>query len=322
MEAAAGQNTVIMSLCYDKTADFDRILYLFGYPIKHSLSPLLHQLVYAALNLNWAYTINEQKELGPCLQAMQHPNFHGAAVTMPYKVTIIPYLDRLTPEGCSIGAINTIFIREENGQRLTYGTNTDCVGIREAILRNARPELLAAAHGRPAMVIGGGGTSRAALFALNEFLGFDTIYIVNRCKSEVEIMMRECTASGLDTCLIHVPTEAQAKVLPGPGLVVSAIPDLPPTDEYERSVHKIVKMMLQKSDTGVLLEMCYHPSPNTAIYNSAVRAAWQVISGTEAMIWQGLEQDKYWTGREIQDMPVLEVKNAIAAQLTKARVHL
>lgn len=52
-----------------------------------------------------------------------------------------------------------------------------------------------------------------------------------------------------------------------------------------------------------------------------MRPAWQVISGDEAMIWQGLEQEKYWTGREIQEMPVLEVKNAIAAQLANVRVH-
>ena len=52
-----------------------------------------------------------------------------------------------------------------------------------------------------------------------------------------------------------------------------------------------------------------------------MRAAWQVIPGVEAMIWQRLEQDKYWTGREIQEMPVLEVKRAIAAQLANVRVH-
>lgn len=311
-----------MPLHSDENTHPDHVLYLYGYPVKHSLSPLLHQIVYAAFGLNWVYTINEQKELGPCLQAMQHPEFHGAAVTMPYKVCIIPFLDRLMPEGRSIGAINTIFIREENGQRFTYGTNTDCVGIREAILQNAKPELLAAARGRPAMVIGGGGTSRAAAYALKEFLGFNTIYMINRCKIKIETMMRECTESGFGTGLLHVATETQAKDLPGPGLVVSAIPDFPPSDENEQVIRRITEMMLQKSDTGVLLEMCYHPSPNTAIHSTATNAAWQVIPGAEAMIWQGLEQDRFWTGREIKDMPVLEVKSTIAAQLAKAQVHL
>lgn len=47
----------------------------------------------------------------------------------------------------------------------------------------------------------------------------------------------------------------------------------------------------------------------------AQREGWQVILGTEAMIWQGLEQDKYWTGKEISDLPVQKVRDVIAAKL-------
>ena len=96
----------------------------------------------------------------------------------------MPYLNRLTPRGLSIGAVNTIVIREENGRRIKYDTKTDSVGIREAILQNARPELLTAAHGRPAMVIGAGGTSRAAVYALKVFLGIEILYIVNHSKAK------------------------------------------------------------------------------------------------------------------------------------------
>ena len=179
VSTASVSNRCHHALQSDETTSFDRILYLYGYvlylygyPIKQSLSPLLHQIVYAALNLNWAYTINEQREIATCLQAMQYPKFHGAAVTMPYNVTIMPYLDRLTPQGRSIGAVNTIFIRDENGRRITYGTNTDCVGIKEAILQNAWHELLVAAHGRLAMVFGGGGTSQSGHICTQSVSGF------------------------------------------------------------------------------------------------------------------------------------------------------
>lgn len=91
---------------------------------------------------------------------------------MPDKVTVVPYLNRPTPQGTSIDAVNTLVIREENGRRITYDTKTDCVGIREAILQNARPELLTAAHGRLAMEIGGGETSRAAVYALKGVSGY------------------------------------------------------------------------------------------------------------------------------------------------------
>jgi len=73
---------------------------------------------------------------------------------------------------------------------------------------------------------------------------------------------------------------------------------------------------------GAVLEMCYHPSPNTAITRLATSRGWKVIPGTEAMIWQGLEQDRYWTGRDVEDMPVEEVKAAVAEALEKARAHI
>ena len=116
--------------------------------------------------------------------------------------------------------------------------------------------------------------ARAAIYALKVFLGFEIIYMVNRCKSETEIVMRECTASGFGAGLIHIATETEAKMLSGPGLVVSAIPNLPPTDAYEGAVRGIAVLMLQKSDTGVLLEMCYHPPRIRQSTNIAVRAAW------------------------------------------------
>lgn len=73
---------------------------------------------------------------------------------MPHKVAILKHLDGLTQEGASVGAVNTLFIKEDaNGKRLFMGTNTDVIGIRDAFAYNADPETY---HNRPALVIGGG----------------------------------------------------------------------------------------------------------------------------------------------------------------------
>jgi quinate dehydrogenase len=66
-----------------------------------------------------------------------------------------------------------------------------------------------------------------------------------------------------------------------------------------------------------VLEMCYHPSPRTAIYGLARGAGWTVVPGTEAMIWQGFEQDCVWLGREVNSLPVERVKEVIAAKLAE-----
>lgn len=78
--------------------------------------------------------------------------------------------------------------------------------------------------------------------------------------------------------------------------------------------------MLKRAHKGALLEMCYHPTFFTEIGALAETAGWQVILGTEAVIYQGLEQDRYWTGKQLAELPVQKVKDVIANELSKARL--
>lgn len=222
----------------------------------------------------------------------------GSGVTMPHKVAVIPFLDALTPEAEAIGAVNTIFVRYgPDGQRLFHGTNTDCIGIRDSFLNNVPRSSVDAYRGKPGLIIGGGGTCRAAVYALQRSMGCSTIYIINRDKSEVDAVIAECRARGTGEGLIHVATPEQARSLPPPVAVVSAVPDFTPQTAAEKSVREILHHFLNAAETkGALLEMCYHPSPNTQITQLAIAAGWQVIGGIEAMIGQGLAQASLWTG--------------------------
>jgi quinate dehydrogenase len=151
--------------------------YLFGHPIAHSMSPLLHQTIYDNLGLNWSQIPLDSTDITLFLDLIKHPQFYGASVTMPHKVAIIKHLDGLTPEGRDVGAVNTLFLREgPNGERLFMGTNTDVVGIRESFFRNAPAESY---EGRPALVIGGGGAARSAVYALRTWMKVSTIYLVS-----------------------------------------------------------------------------------------------------------------------------------------------
>ncbi|KUJ14171.1 uncharacterized protein LY89DRAFT_698602 [Mollisia scopiformis] len=303
------------------TAHLSHVSYLFGYPIAHSLSPLLHNTIYKHLNLSYAYHLYETRSLASCLALTHSPKFFGAAVTMPHKVAIIPYLDVLTPEGEAIGAINTIFLRNSpDGRRLLCGTNTDCIGIREAILQNVSKEAAKEMEGKPGMVIGGGGTSRAAVYALKHFLGCGEIYLVNRDKREVDQVIAECESKGFGEGLRFVGSVEEAKKLQAPRLVISAIPDFEPKTEEEIMTRRVIETMLGKEEKGEILEMCYHPSPDSAIARISQRSGWQVIGGVEAMIWQGLEQDKIWLRRRISTLPVEKVKEVIAAKLSKPKL--
>lgn len=243
---------------------------------------------------------------------------------MPHKVSILAHLDELTPECRAVGACNTMFIRDEpdasspTGVRRVYcGTNTDVVGVRESFLQNVP----SAAHdsvfrGRPGLVIGGGGAARSAVYALRQWLGATTIYLVNRDAAEVAAVIAECTERGYGAGLVHVADAAQARGLEGPGAIVACVPDFAPATPAEREARAVTEVFLTEKDhKGAMLEMCYNPSPFTLLGRLAEDAGWQVILGTEALIWQGIEQDRYWTGRSAEELPVKEVKDEISRQV-------
>lgn len=168
------------------------------------------------------------------------------------------------------------------------------------------------------MIIGGGGTSRAAVYALKQWFGCSSIYMVNRLKSEVDAVISECTAAGLadSSDLTYVADEEQARQLAAPAVIVSAVPNFPPKTDAELKTRRVIEIILAK-EKGVLLEMCYHPSPDTDVARIAGQAGWQVIPGVQAMIYQGLEQERLWTGRELTELPVEKVKEVIQEATSK-----
>ena len=210
---------------------------------------------------------------------------------MPHKVAILKHLDGLTPEGASVGAVNTLFIRTDpkTGKRIYMGTNTDVIGIRESFYQNiADPD--ASFHGRPGLVIGGGGAARSAVYALKTWMKASKIYLVNRDRNEVKAVIDECTARGYGDALVDVATVEQARELEGVGAIVACVPNFAPKTEEEKEARRVLECFLAKQHKGAILEMCYHPSPWTEIAEISQKAGWKVILGTEAMIYQGLEQ--------------------------------
>ncbi|KAI3394604.1 hypothetical protein diail_2527 [Diaporthe ilicicola] len=307
-----------------KVDHLDRHGYLFGQKITASLSPLLHDVVYQEIGLNWAQVRLDSTDMDLFLQLRQHPKFYGAAVTMPHKVAILSHLDELTPECRAVGACNTMYIRDEPDassptgfKRVYCGTNTDVVGVRESFLQNIPADKHDSVfRGRPGLVIGGGGAARSAVYALRKWLGATSIYLVNRDKAEVDAVVAECAERGFGAGLVHVETVEQARSLEGAGAIVACVPDFPPVTDLEKQARAVTEVFLgEKQHKGAILEMCYNPTPFTMLGKLAEGAGWQVILGTEAMIYQGIEQDRYFTGRSTEELPVQKVKEVIDAQV-------
>jgi quinate dehydrogenase len=298
-------------------------VYLFGYPIAHSLAPLLLNSLFNSLNLPWTYTLIESKDKSDFLPKLKSNDCIGSAITMPHKVPSLSEVDAITDEGRVIGAIKTVFIRlDKYGQRRYIGTNTDCIGVREAFLKNVSPELLAKNAGRPALVIGGGGACRSAVYALHAWLGAEKIYLVNRLKSEIDdIKASFQREGGFGDQLVFVETVEMARSLPTPFLVVGTIPDFPPREPEELVAKEITQELMgrKEAEEGVVLEMCYRPQIRTAFYESSERNGWTVLPGTESMIWQGVAQQVLWAEKERAegDLGIEEARKTIKDTITK-----
>lgn len=281
------------------------------------------------------------------------PKFVGASVTMPWKVSIMPHLDDLTEEAQQCGACNTIFIRNDTTtdkpRRTLVGTNTDCIGMRESLLQNAlaryaEQNIANPYRGKPALIIGGGGTARAAIYTLRTWLGVSKIYIVNRDASEVADILadderKRSSNANSNNNKTHDDNDNNATIIPitdisqvtspdfeSPEAIISGIPNYPPKTAEEVRTRQIIAAILQlhhrpdrEEEKGVILEMCYHPVPWTSIAELASQAGWKVILGTESMIWQGLEQVKLWTGRDVASEAGLveRVKEVISEAITE-----
>lgn len=243
---------------------------------------------------------------------------------MPHKVTFMSEVDELTEEARMIGAVNTVFIRiDSEGKKKYVGTNTDCIGIREAFLQNY-PDMLSRSIGKPALVVGGGGACRSAVYALWKWLGASKIYLVNRIPEEVDAIIAAFKTVGFPCELIHVATLEQAKALETPVVVVGTVPDFPPKDPGEVLAREIAVEFLRRevgggAEKGYVHEMCYHPNPVTAFYRLSEENGWAVIPGTESMTHQGIAQQVLWCEKRLEEFPVEKATLVVRKALEEAR---
>ncbi len=140
------------------------LLGLIGAPIKSSASPAMHEAAGDALGIRCHYQLIEiagadRGELERLLYGVRRLGFSGVNVTFPYKEAVIGLIDELSLGARSVGAVNTIVVRE--GRLVGY--NTDATGFRRAV----RPFLESSGHGAVAL-LGAGGVGKAIAFALAE----------------------------------------------------------------------------------------------------------------------------------------------------------
>lgn len=136
-----------------------KVLGIFGCPVSHSISPVMHNLVFKETGLNFVYVpfLVKPSDLQAAIQALKALGILGINVTIPHKEKIISYLDDISPEAKIIGAVNTVVNRE--GRLIGY--NTDGEGFVQS-LRSRGISLLQ----KEILILGAGGASVAICVSL------------------------------------------------------------------------------------------------------------------------------------------------------------
>ncbi|KAG6916998.1 hypothetical protein DXG01_004343 [Tephrocybe rancida] len=270
-----------------------RRFYLFGTPIAHSMSPTLHNTGFKILGLPHKYELLETAEVGEEIKAaIAAPDFGGASVTIPHKLDVIPLLDELSPAAEAIGAVNTITPRATTVDGKTwklYGDNTDWLGIRDSIGDHV-------SNIDTALIIGAGGTARAAIYAL-QALQAKTIYLHNRTTEKAQEL-----AAAFPNAQIQVlaAIEQWPSGVTPPSVIVSTVPATAQTPATEHNVFPLSSKLFEyRNGPAVVVDMAYKPHETPLLkLAKEVGENWNTVPGLEVLLKQGYVQFEKWTGRQ------------------------
>jgi len=173
---------------------------VIGAPVRHSLSPLVHNAAFRATGLDWTYLAFEVQPdaLAHALDGVRALGIAGLSVTMPHKEDVARLVDELSDDARLLGAVNCVV--NERGRLI--GHNTDGAGFVAAL----GAELGADPSGKRCLVMGAGGAARAVVLALAR-AGASTVVVANRTRSRAEEAAALAGPAGLVVAPGDVVTE-------------------------------------------------------------------------------------------------------------------
>ncbi|MDQ1335313.1 MAG: Shikimate dehydrogenase [Thermodesulfobacteriota bacterium] len=264
---------------------------VIGNPVRHSLSPTLHNAAFSATGLNAVYLAFEPADIESCVRGIQTLGIKGTSVTIPFKTSVIPYLSDMDPFARRIGAVNTIVNR---GGRLT-GYNTDALGALKALEEEIE------VPGKTCILVGAGGAARAIGFILKQ-KGI-AVTVVSRSRH---------TGGGLARSLgcKFIPLEDIGSS-EGDILIQTTPVGMWPHMDQCLVPERVLRVGM------VVMDIVYRPSETRLLRIARARGC-TTISGVQMLIHQAAEQFRLWTGI---DPPLSHMNKAIKVALKQDDLH-
>ena len=262
---------------------------IIGYPLGHSLSPVMHRAALEYLGLEGDYALIETMPENICdtIKSLRNQNLQGFNVTIPLKVIVIPFLDRIDNLAIIAGAVNTV-VRQNN---MLIGYNTDIYGFTQAIPQKERENL----KSKKAAVFGTGGAARAVAVGLAES-GIKEIVFYARDVKKAD-SLRQIISSNLTQVKVTVKQFSEYIDLSYASIAVNTTP----LGMY--GLNRNISPVSQKSmDTlngeCIVYDLVYRPRMTKFLQQAKDRNL-KIIEGIEMLVLQGSKSLSMWLDREV-----------------------
>ena len=268
---------------------------LIGTPVKHSISPQMHNEAFRQLNLDYVYLAFDlaDSDLETAVRGLQALGAKGFNVTMPYKVQIVKYMDELTPASQIAQACNTVIAKDGK----LIGHTTDGIGFMESVA-DAGHNII----GKKMTVLGAGGAATAICTqaALDGVSDID-IFQMKSFTEEYERALAFADRVRLHTdCNINVydfaDTNQMRKSISESAILTNAT-NVGMAPHEDQCPIPDASMLFPEL---IVCDIIYNPM-KTKLYQMAEAAGCQVFNGTYMLLFQGVASFECWTGKE---MPV------------------
>lgn len=277
-----------------------QLLGVIGYPVKHSMSPIMHNAAIATLGLDYVYLPFPiaPDQLETAIDGFAALDLKGFNITIPHKQTIMPLLANIADVAQAIGAVNTVWWNDG-----WCGTNTDAAGFLAPLQTLERDWSQC-----PALILGNGGAARAVVAACHQ-LGCPDIRVVGRNTEKLTAFAQSWQNSPLKPNLAVHTWDQLDDLLPNVSLVVNSTPiGMAPKINTSPLTEAQVKRL---PGQAIAYDLIYTPRP-TQFLQQAAHAGLTTFDGLEMLVQQGAAALEIWTQ---QSPPVNTMRQSLLDHL-------
>ena len=263
-----------------------KALGIFGHPISHTLSPVMHNAVIKALGLDMAYLPFEVKpsNLKEAINGIKSLGIIGVNITIPHKESVIRFLDDISEEARLVGAVNTIV----NKDRKLVGYNTDGSGY----MASLKEELGFNPKSKRIIIIGAGGAARGILAALATQKP-KSITVANRTLSRAVSLIKTFKGKFRDTRFEAIDLDNNMLKMS-----FNSVDLLINTTSVGMKQGKTLKIPLETlPKIAIVSDIIYNPL-ETLLLKKAKKIGLTTHGGLGMLVHQGARSFKLWTGMD------------------------